>query len=464
MQEPARNLLHDINPVNNNFNNERDNRNFSINFCFSFALVIFIISYLGRNFSSNYSKIISNPNCDLIDPENRSFNRFYGISHNYFEEFNGENSGIPIYKPIIPDQILKSLSFICVAPVGSGKTLIRKHYTSLRKSKIMILNHQVSEILKIFLTNLEKENKDTSPQIIIEKNWEERDYEHTLLFYFSKNLLKKYSKNVEEFRKIFRNISKQEYKYDLFLIMMIFSNDNNKEPFENFIKDLWASFKPENLNGLAQNNNIMKLLDKIEELQLDPSFNLNPDKISIFIEFYKKYLKQKPTIIIDSLDESDYFLNRTSREKPALKTFISSTFSQKILTRVYDMTLEIIYFFPKFEGLDIYNMVEKKDKIPIVELQWNKPQLKNYGDFVIKSMSLKQLNPCQKLPNFHDLVDYEKNSDTIDLLETPRQINIFMRFLIEELNSQSEINRFKVTKEDVKKAYERAKNSIKKYY
>ena len=131
---------------------------------------------------------------------------------------------------------------------------------------------------------------------------------------------------------------------------------------------------------------------------------------------------------------------------------------------MYDMTLEIIYFFPKFEGLDIYNMVEKKDKIPIVELQWNKDQLKNYGNFVIKSMSLKQLNPCQKLPNFHDLVDYEKNSDTIDLLETPRQINIFMRFLIEELNSQSEINRFKVTKEDVKKAYERAKNSIKKYY
>jgi hypothetical protein len=272
--------------------------------------------------------------------------------------------------------------------------------------------------------------------------------------------------------------------------MMIFSN-NDKHSFEEFIKELWASHKPEKLDGYAEvikekkkkereikineslkpievfykeirildkkNNNIMKLLEKIEALGLDPSFNLNFDKISVFLEFYKKYLNMTPTIVIDSLDESQYFLNKNSKEKPALKTFISSAFGQNILTRVYDMTLEIIYFFPKLDGLDIYSFIEKKDKIPIVELQWNRAQLKNYGDFVIKSMESEQQNPCQKFPNFHELVDYEKNSDIIDLLETPRQINIFMRFLIDELNSQCEKNCFKVTKEDVKHAYEKAK-------
>ncbi len=486
MQEPHRN-----NPMNNCINYDQANRNFLIKiFYFTMPVAILVITYLFKNLASNFSMLVSNPNCDLTNPNNRDFNRFFGIKHNYFHQSNGENSGIPIYTPVIPDQIFKSLSFVVVAPIGSGKSLLRKHYISFRKSIIEILNHQVNDILLKFVTNIGGENNDTSQQMFIEKNWQEKDFEHTLLYLFSNDLLKKFTENKEKFSKIFRNMTKLEYKYDLFLLMMIFSN-NDKHSFEEFIKELWASHKPEKLDGYAEvikekkkkereikineslkpievfykeirildkkNNNIMKLLEKIEALGLDPSFNLNFDKISVFLEFYKKYLNMTPTIVIDSLDESQYFLNKNSKEKPALKTFISSAFGQNILTRVYDMTLEIIYFFPKLDGLDIYSFIEKKDKIPIVELQWNRAQLKNYGDFVIKSMESEQQNPCQKFPNFHELVDYEKNSDIIDLLETPRQINIFMRFLIDELNSQCEKNCFKVTKEDVKHAYEKAK-------
>jgi hypothetical protein len=491
-----------------NENNQRNDPNANLNnppindercndlnyFSYLLEIILFWLITIGILIISSFRIFFYNSSCDLTNPINRDFEKYYGIKENYFQEVNGEKSGIPVYTAIIPNQIFKSSSFVCVAPVGSGKSLLRKHYVSKRLSPIQILNNEIDYILNNFVSNLKKIHKDTSDLEIIRKFWTNEDFEHTVFYYFSQNLLEGYANNKSLYKKFLHQITNSDDKYQLFLMIMIFASSEKRKTLDEFVKDLWDNFSPEDHDNLAEvirekkkkerddklnksiklieaffkdirildslNNNLSYLYAKIEEMGLSPTFQLKFDKLSIYTEFYKTILKITPTIVIDSLDESNYFLKEKSDYKSSIKTFISSAFYQTILSKVYDQSIEIIYFFIKYDEINVQDMVFKKDKIPIVELDWNRNQLKNYGDFVLKTMELEQRNECEKLPNFYNLVDYRRNYSIINQLKTPRQINIFMQELTLIMNYGSENYNFRVTSQNVEEAFDKAKKKF----
>ena len=100
------------------------------------------------------------------------------------------------------------------------------------------------------------------------------------------------------------------------------------------------------------------------------------------------------------------------------------------MTKSYDDSLELIYLFPLVDGIDINKYFERKDKIPIIKLEWSEPQIKNYADFLLKIMKIEQKNSCSVLPDFYTLVNYKENQKYITQIKTPGQLNTFMRLLI----------------------------------
>jgi hypothetical protein len=435
----------------------------------------------------------SHKSCDLSDPINRSFDVYYGIKKNYFQEVNGEKSEISLYKSFIPEDLFSKNSFICVGGRGTGKTILRKNYLKGKQMVIELFNPEVSQILNNFLLNVRGENLNKSDHDLIELFWTPSQFENTVLYYFVERLMDLYNKNKIELINILKQISMDE-KIQITLILNLYVSKEKLNTLNNLLNDIWSDNKKkyteeekkimESIEGEEINkklkdsfldlikyyneilvvqrdfDRIKMISNTIKEYDLNPVFKLQYDKISIFTSFFKKYFFTTPIISIDSLDEVNYFFDDKVIHKNSLKQFIKSCFYSSILAKAFNGSLEIAYFFPAIDGVDPKDFMERKDKIPLIYINWTQSQLKNYADYVLKVMEKEQKDQCKKLKDFHRLINYEVSKFYIEQLKTPREINIFMQELMLSLNGDAEINKFEPKTHNIAFALEKTMGRV----
>ena len=228
---------------------------------------------------------------------------------------------------------------------------------------------------------------------------------------------------------------------------------NSFKSLNDYMKDIWISDKI---------NRIEIITKVINEFYISPNFKLQNDVISIYIDFLKKYFTISPIIVIDSLDEVKFFFNEKIIYENSLRAFVKSALNHNIIAKVFDRSIDIAYFFPKVNGIDSKTFMERRDKIPMFYLDWNKNLLKNYSDYILQLMRKEQVNQCRILPDFYELVNYKMNERFIDELKTPREINIFMQELFISLNADSEQNNFYSNSLNIAYALEKTKDRFNK--
>lgn len=437
--------------------------------------------------------------CDLDNPTNRTFESYYGIKKNYFNQVNAERDENPFFEGVVPDNLFFKNSLILVAKRGGGKTAIRRRYAEKKPIKIEFYNKQANHIFKNFVNNM-KASKQIKSLIkdheYINNFWKAEDFEDSILYLFVESLLTNYTRDKSTFTTIFKNLKNQDEKLQLSLILCLYASHGKIITLEDFLDEMWmgnnwvakkipkSSF--EETDRITGRTSLKRLFSDLEALQdkisiierskdlvhrksLELLFNLmehfkyssiyfsKNDKISILTDFYKHNFKFTPCIIVDSMDEVNYFFDDKKVNHEALKKFIQSSLNHLILAKAFDGSLDLVYMFPLLPNIDIKNFIERRDKIPLVTLEWSENQLKNYADFLLREMQVRQRGHCHTLPDFHTLVKYEENKELIKTITTPREINIFMEELIILLNGDCYKNKFGVTQENAKKALEKTK-------
>jgi hypothetical protein len=438
---------------------------------------------------SNISK-----SCDLSNPINRSFDVYYGIRENYFQEVNGEKSKIPLYKSFIPEDLFSKNSFICVGGRGTGKTTLRKNYLKEKQMVIELFNPEVSHILNNFLSNVRiGENLNRIDHEIIELFWTPISFEHTVLYLFVEKILEFYNKNKNDLINTLKNISFDE-KIQITLILNLYVSKEKLNTLNSLLTDIWndnkkkyseeerkimESIEGEEINKKLKDSfldlnkyyteilvvqrdfdRIKMISNTIKEYDLNPVFKLQYDKLSIFTQFFKKYYNFTPIIAIDSLDEVNYFFDEKTIHKGALKQFVKSCFYSSILAKAFNGSIEIAYFFPQLESVDPKDFMERKDKIPMIYINWTQSQLKNYADYVLKVIETEQNNYCKKIKDFHGLINYDIAKFYVEQLKTPREINIFMQEFMLSLSGDSENYKFEPKTHNIAIALEKTMGRV----
>jgi len=464
--------------------------NIKINFLLCFLVLVVSVYYIFLKTPSS---------CNLEDPSNRTFDKYYGISTNYFDEVNAESDNNPFFEGVVPDNLFAKNSFILVAKRGGGKTAIRKRYIKSRTSTFLIeiFNKQANSFLKNFV-DYKKEQlslSDKEDYEIIEKNWNSNDFEDTVTYLFVDSILKSYPQKKEIYKKMFKQMVSQDEKLQFSTIICLYASYTHIMTLEELLNELWLggnwihtkidkypieikhqhhkrtelkqTYKEletlqDKINVIERtqtNLNFRKgielLHDVLEEFKMKTNVVRNQDKILILSEIFKKYLNLTPLVVIDSLDEVSYFFNEKKINDRALEVFIKSSLNQVVISKAFDGTVNLVYLFPLLENINVSQFIERRDKIPFVNLVWSEFQLKNYADFLLSMMRSKQRNHCQTLPDFYSLLDYDNHKEGINNLKTPRELNIFMQELIILLNGESSINSFKPNSNNIETAIDK---------
>ncbi len=190
-------------------------------------------------------------------------------------------------------------------------------------------------------------------------------------------------------------------------------------------------------------------------------------QIKILSDFFKKILNKKVVIVVDSLDESLYLFNFTNTKNihkanlNNLQPIVDSIMDclKLALGDQNDAAFDIIIFLPKIQNLKI--IWGRRDKIPIIELNWNPRILKSFADFTMNHLkNQQQSESCKRLPTFMELFDNDSKmvEQVLSSLRHPRDFYIFMDSLLQILNENAipeNPKPFVVTKQNKEEALNR---------
>ena len=198
------------------------------------------------------------------------------------------------------------------------------------------------------------------------------------------------------------------------------------------------------------------------------SVNPQRDHIRALSNFLKQDFNKKLVVVIDSLDENPYIFNKESEQKiKNLQTVVDAVVNSELLTLALgneeDVALNALIFLPIEKGL----VINKNDKIPMIELNWSPRMLENYADFVLDNLKKQQQNPCKTLPTFRGLLGDNDVlvKSVLQSLRHPRDLHFFMDSLLDVLSENSSVKGiipFIATQENVKLAMEKAKKNMYK--
>jgi hypothetical protein len=195
-------------------------------------------------------------------------------------------------------------------------------------------------------------------------------------------------------------------------------------------------------------------------------------QIKILSDFFKKILNKKVVIVVDSLDESIYLFNFTNTNnmykanltnlQPIVDSIMDSL--KLALGDQNDAAFDLIIFLPKIENLKI--IWGRKDKIPIIELNWSPKILQSFADFTMNHLKNQQRSEsCKRLPTFMELFDNDSKmvEKVLSSLRHPRDFYIFMTALLPILNENAipeNPKPFVVSKENMEKALKIAEKNM----
>ncbi|CAF1022972.1 unnamed protein product [Adineta steineri] len=172
-------------------------------------------------------------------------------------------------------------------------------------------------------------------------------------------------------------------------------------------------------------------------------------------EFGQLLLSRLVTQFVETFEKESLYLPSISSEQTGrLREFFSGE-NQQIK--------------PKIDGINMDDGIIRKDKFPILEINWNLQSIINYADYVLQETN-KNTSPfrCKSFVDFKTLVNYSnpKNAEIINQISTPRILHYFMQHLITEMNHCANVVKepFIATTENIYTAYEKAAKSTFKVH
>ena len=454
---------------------------------------LFIICYFLCPEDSSYSN-----SHDKSQDAYNDFNSYYGISSskNYFTIQNDNmcKSGI-VFKSVLPSALVdlnnSPTSFMILSDHGTGKTFLRCLYLNNLQSndylKVLVSNEQVDDYFQRFAS----ETVDSLHSV-----WSENEFNQLILSLAVTHLVNLF--NEEQFQ--LPKISLNE-ELELLTIICYYYNDLNIDKLETFVnaflgktheirytantmrsqilernnykaKPLLIHFKRDlkKLNIISQNPKKLELLLDVMEgeghqnLAIDNAISETVFQSLIqFTQFMKNYVKRPVVFIIDSIEENRYCFNKNTDDKLSLELFYRSSLSSEILSSVMTKKFYVALFYLNINSANTIRTLVLKDKFPIYTIEWNTKLLIDYADYVLAEMNRYASNDrYKKLPNFKKLVNYTDPTtiDIIEQIQTPKDLHLFMKGLIGEMNKCSkDVNEpFIATYDNVEKAFKQIKN------
>ena len=496
----------DRNPRDDEIDGNRRNPSTS-----SSSVMGMIITLVSALLIYNYKNHVP-PICDMKIAENRDFDRYYGISNlkNHFTKpAADECDSDVIFKPAFPPTILKAdhsaSSFLTLSKYGTGKTLLRCEYTKRLRSdkylKISILNKQISEYLERFVARTSTENKSCEHHNCLHA-WTDQNFAQLILSILVTELIR----TMQSERHHADEISIEE-KIELMTIICYYYNGFGTSELENFINRFVQPthgkiYRADQAVVQIQERNIAQdkplLIHLKKDLERFPILKRDPERLHLLLAviegegfqhrailkhlhgseftdltllslFIKKYLNQIPVLIIDGIDENQYFFQKNSVNKNSIETFCRSSVSQELLSKVMANDFYLSIFYPEIDGINIQDVINRKDKFPVHGIIWNSKSLINYADYVLQEMKKNSsISRCRSFRDFKTLVNYsnQRIADIIKKIPTPRALHYFMIELIGEMNNDANdvSTPFIATFENVHNAYEKSYSRYNKIH
>jgi hypothetical protein len=172
-------------------------------------------------------------------------------------------------------------------------------------------------------------------------------------------------------------------------------------------------------------------------------------------------MNKTSVFIIDGIDENQYFFQEKSVNKDAMKLFGRSSVSRQIVAKAMAQNFYLSIFYPKINGVNIDDVIIKRDKFPTLSIDWSTNSLINYADYVLQQMNKNaSKSRCQSFKDFKTLVNYsdKRIAEIINQISTLRELHFFMTELIKQMNDHAGIvkNSFIATFENVKAAFKKS--------
>ncbi|CAF2536572.1 unnamed protein product [Rotaria sp. Silwood2] len=189
---------------------------------------------------------------------------------------------------------------------------------------------------------------------------------------------------------------------------------------------------------------LLAMYTKTKYSPLPPLDRSYRDQLASLISFLGA-LQITTTVIVDSLDESNFFFNSADPNLSTLQIFADSITNDDILHLALGNWGEgteiknsfVFYVFIAKNPTTLMNISwNRQDKIPIIDLKWDELQLINYIDYVFDYLRTKARYQCKSLPDICFLLG-ERTScvDTMKQLRHPRDFHIFFGILIKHMST-----------------------------
>ncbi|CAF0730080.1 unnamed protein product [Adineta steineri] len=469
------------------------------------AIITVLMIGLGIIFAPSSYRFFSNKtppqppsSCNMTIAKNRNFHNYYGIigmTNHFTADPAQECQASIIYQPTLPQMILKpdhsASSFMTLAELGTGKTLLRCEYLRSLSSndylKLTILDKQVTQYLDRFVHEMDGETKNYLV------DWSENEFAQLLLSTLVTNFIDSYDTHKHNGT----DLSLAE-KINLITIICYYYNGLGTSQLEKFVnwflnKGLWSQYKADGEHVQQSKHHNQQLLNHlIGDLNKFSILNKNSERLGLlliilegegfqnraiakhlygehfkdlveFSSFIKTYFKKTPVFVIDGIDQNVHFVGNENRD--SFESFCRSSVSPSILSMVMANHFYLSLFYPKIHGVNIKDFIARKDKFPIHTISWSTKSLINYADYVLQEMN-KNANDtrCKAFPDFKILVNYadKRNAEVINKIPTPRALHRFIAELIPEMNNDANnvVEPFEATFENVDTAY---KNSFESF-
>lgn len=195
------------------------------------------------------------------------------------------------------------------------------------------------------------------------------------------------------------------------------------------------------------------------------------DQIATLINFLTQ-LKISTTLIMDSLDESSFFFGKNDPTLHTLQVFVDSVTNDDVLHlalgnwgegAALSNSFSFFILLPEINNIPINISWTRRDKIPVINLQWTTLQLVSYVDHVFDYLRTKTHNQCKLLPNISSLLGGQKACmNTMKELRHPRDFHIFFDTLVQYMKSvcTQRDPPFIATKEDLEYVLSQTKLNI----
>lgn len=426
--------------------------------------------------------------CDASISINRDFNRYYGIKRNLFGALSAEQQANvePFFQPIFTES-MKAPSIIILAGYGAGKTHIR----SYRLSKLHPDEHLVVKLygndpdFNSFLVSYAENVKDLGEEnadqdLLFASYFNSKDFLNIMISQLVDKTLDEYE-NLGIDNVLAKMDKKERARIECLLIFYSKKSYKKEELTSEIttIQNFYGNVRIFDQKKIEINTHNLAVL--AQKLNISPADFLdktgNPnDVLKTLAEFLRTRLNKRLVFVVDSLDESEFFFGGdaktnkiNSTKATALQKFVDAIATTEVLalalgeakTKIFD----ILIFFPKINEINVNNW-ERRDKIPVVSLDWTSQRLSNYADFMLTEMSKQNNSRCKSVPtSLKDLLDGTENEKlALDALRQPRDLHRFMSHLIQSMedSAKDRLHRpFIATQKDIYDALKKLENEGK---